>query len=112
MGIVPKNTLLTQTVINGTKEFIVAKYPAGKCIAEKLVKTNGNALFKRPKPNIKKNWDGVLLNKKNGSKKIQAKKILPLARLMTSKCEEANRKNIKERPHNEASNMNIAILNR
>ena len=25
VGIVPKNTLLTQTVINGTKEFIVAK---------------------------------------------------------------------------------------
>ena len=108
----PKNTLLTQTVINGTKELIVAKYPAGKCVAEKLVKTNGNALFKRPKPNKKKIWDGILLNKKNGSKKIQAKKILPLARLITSKCEEANRKNIKDSPHKEASNINIIILNR
>ena len=112
MGIVPKNTLLTQTVINGTKEFIVAKYPAGKCIAEKLVRANGNALFKKPKPNKKKSCDGILLNKKNGSKKIQAKKILPLARVITSKYMEANRKKMKESPHKEASNTNIVILNR
>ena len=91
---------------------MVAKYPAGKCIAEKLVKMNGNALFKRPKPNKKKIWDGFLLNKKNGSRKIQAKKTLRLARLITSKYEEANRKNIKESPHNEASNINIVILNK
>ena len=53
-----------------------------------------------------------MLNKKNGSKKMHAKKILPLARLITSKCEEANRKKIKESPHKEASNINIVILNR
>ena len=52
----------------------------------------------------------MLLNKKNGNKKIQAKKILPLARLITSKCAEAKRKNIKESPHKEASNINIDIL--
>ena len=51
-------------------------------------------------------------DKKNGSKKMQAKKILPLARLITSKCTEANRKKIKESPHKEASNTNIVILNR
>ena len=53
-----------------------------------------------------------MLNKTNGSKKMHAKKILPLARLMTSKCEDANRKNIKESPHKEASNINIVILNK
>ena len=53
-----------------------------------------------------------MLNKKNGSKKIHAKKILPLARLITSKCEEAKRRKIKESPHKEASNTNIVILNR
>ena len=81
-------------------------------MAEKLVKVNGSALCKRPKPNKKKIWEGILQNKKKGSKKIQAKKILPLARLITSKWEDANRKNIKESPHNEASNINIVILNR
>ena len=51
-----------------------------------------------------------MLNKKNGSKKIQAKKILPLARLITSKYMEANRKKIKESPHKEASNTNIVHM--
>ena len=54
-------------------------------MAEKLVKANGNALFKKPRPNKQRIWEGILQNKKKGSKKIQAKKILPLARLITSK---------------------------
>ena len=54
----------------------------------------------------------MLLNKKNGNKKIQAKKILPLARLIISKYKAANRKKMKESPHNAASTMNIPILNR
>ena len=50
----PKNILLATTVINGTKELIVAKYEAGKYAAEKLVKANGSALFKIPNADKKK----------------------------------------------------------